>query len=162
MSDKPLTSTLVWLIMLVDEEAQHASRMPSRNTAGKNFVCVSLRASIVQQEELDWTEIAVIGYLDCLTTGKRGYNIEAGGRGLSKWTKKNISDSKTGKTRQKAVVIKILETEVEFTHTSINDAAKEMGVGRHTIKDLANKKRKQSKCKGAKYFNLFFTAKFND
>ena len=93
-------------------------------------MCVILLAGIVQQEELNWTEIAVIGYLDCLASGNRGsrgYNIEAGGRGFSKWTKKNISDSKTGKTRQKAVVIKILETGAEFTHTSINDAAKEVG-----------------------------------
>ena len=59
-------------------------------------------------------------------------------------------------------MIKILNTGTEFTYDSVNEAAKEMGVGRHTIKDLANKKREKSKCKGAKYFNLFFMAKFDD
>ena len=46
-----------------------------------NFVCVILLAGIQGQTELASAEIAAIEHLDCLTTGKRGYNIQLGGEG---------------------------------------------------------------------------------
>jgi hypothetical protein len=93
---------------------------------------------------------------------KRGYNIEARGRGLSKERREKMSDDKAGTPHKKAVMIKILKIGAEFTHTSVIDAANKMGVGRHTIRDLAIKKRKQSKSKCGQYVNFFFTARFLD
>jgi len=125
-------------------------------------VSVILLSGIEQQEQLDWTEIAAIGYLDSLSSGKRGYNVEAGGRGISKDMREKMSGDKTGTPHKKAVMIKILKTGVEITHKSVIDAAKKMGVGRHTIRDLAINKRKQIKCKCGEYVNFFFTARFLD
>ena len=47
----------------------------------KMFVGVILLAGIQDQTELASAEIAAIEHLDCLTTGKRGYNIQLGGEG---------------------------------------------------------------------------------
>jgi hypothetical protein len=44
----------------------------------ENFVSVILLADIEQKKDLDSAEVAVIKYLDCLASGKRGYNISYG------------------------------------------------------------------------------------
>jgi predicted XRE-type DNA-binding protein len=75
-------------------------------------------------------------------------------------TKEYISDSKKGKRRHKAVMIKIIKTGTGITYDSVSEAAKEMGVSRPTIRNLA-KKKTQSECKCGKYVNLLFTARFN-
>ena len=46
------------------------------------FMSVILLAGIEQQEELHWTEIAVIQHVGCLAPG--GYNLRAGGSGFDK------------------------------------------------------------------------------
>jgi group I intron endonuclease len=47
----------------------------------ENFVCVIFLAGIQDQTELNSAEIAAIAHLDCLATGKRGYNLQLGGNG---------------------------------------------------------------------------------
>ena len=67
----------------------------------ENFVSVILLAGIVNEEELNLTETALIEALDCLAPGNRGYNIHPGGRGgaMPKETREKISSSHKGKIR---------------------------------------------------------------
>jgi group I intron endonuclease len=59
----------------------------------KNFISVILLADIVNQQELNLTEIALIKALDCLAPNYRGYNIRSGGNGgpHAKETRERIS-----------------------------------------------------------------------
>jgi len=115
---------------------------------------VILLAGIKQQKELDSAEIALIETLITLVPGKPGYNIRPGGiKGLA---------GDMIRHHYSAVVITIQVTGEELYFDSFDEAAKEMGLQSHEIGGLANKmcKWKRRRCKGGKYFNKYFTARF--
>jgi hypothetical protein len=69
---------------------------------------------------------------------------------------------KMSATLKKCVVITLLEKSVEIVCPSVNDAAKEMGVSRQTIGNLATNKTRKSTCKGGDYAGQLFTVRFRD
>jgi predicted DNA-binding protein (UPF0251 family) len=94
---------------------------------------------------------------------------------LADETRKKISATKKGNTfiskehrlrisasLKKYVVITLLEKSVEIVCPSVNDAAKEMGVSRQTIGNLATNKTRNSTCKGGDYAGQLFEARFRD
>jgi len=82
----------------------------------------------------------------------KGYNMQPGGRGS------HAGDMIPNPNR--AVVITILDTGAELHFPSARKAAKEMCTSPQTIGRLVNKEIKKRKCKGGKYLNKFFTARF--
>ena len=113
----------------------------------EKFVCVMLLAGIDEPEDRDSAEVQVIKHL----AGQEDYNIQAGGRGTHMINPARV------------VVITILDTGAEIHFRSLRKAARGMGVMADAISRLANnayKRAKKRKCKGGKYMNKYFTARF--
>jgi len=143
-----------------------------------NFMSVILIRDIGPKEELDSIEIALIKHFDCLTSGKRGYNIILGGVGvgdISVETRSSIGDSNRGKTHimsvearekigaanSKAVVVTIIQTGEEVFFSSIDKAVAEMCTSRTTMNKLIDEILEELKCRGGKYAGQFFTARLS-
>ena len=129
----------------------------------EKFVSVILLAGIKEKKDLDLAETALIEILVTLP-GKTGYNIHHG---------TTIGPHGVVRYSYRAVVITILDTGSELYFNTYLEAANGMGVNPMFILLLANnnelyKKWKNGqrrpalrwKCKGGKYLNKIFTARF--